>query len=170
MWRGRKRSVLADAVKGGLAGLSAGWLMNALTTVIYDRQDPVARSREEDARGGKVASEVAAQKTARLFGRKLNDQSARKWGPVVHDGLAVGAGALYGVFRGRVPRLSLGVGLLFGLAFFVLADELALTALRIAPGPLAFPWQTHARGLAGHLTYGLATETQLRLIDGAARL
>jgi len=161
--------VLADAVKGGIAGLGAGWLMNALTTVIYDRQDPVARSREEDARGGRIASEVAAQKTARLLGRRLDEQSARKWGPVVHQGVAVGAGALYGVLRGREPRLSLGVGLLFGLAFFVLADELALTALRVAPGPLAFPWQTHARGLAGHLAYGVATETQLRLIDGAAR-
>jgi uncharacterized membrane protein YagU involved in acid resistance len=144
--------------------------MNAVTSVIYDRQDPAARSREEDARGGKIASEVAAQKTAHLLGRNLDDQSARKWGSAVHQGLAIGAGAAYGVLRGRVPRLSVGVGLLFGLAFFVVADELGLVALRIAPGPRALPWQTHARGLAGHLTYGLATETQLRLLEGATRL
>jgi hypothetical protein len=170
MWRRRRSNVLADAVKGGLAGLCAGWLMNAVSSVIYDRQDPVARSREEDARGGKIASEVAVQKAARLLGRKLDDQAARRWGPVVHEGLAIGAGALYGVARGRLPSLRVGVGLLFGLTFFVVADELALTALRIASSPLAFPWQTHARGLAGHLAYGVATEAQLRVLEGAARL
>jgi hypothetical protein len=171
MWRRRRRgSVVGDAVKGGIAGMCAGWVMNAVTSVIYARQDPVARSREEDARGGKMSYEVAVQKAARLLGRDLDDQTAHRWGARLSKGISIGGGALHGVLRGRVPAVRLGVGLLFGLGFFLLADELANAALGFTPGPRAFPWQTHARGLAAHLTYGVATETQLRLLDGAARL
>jgi len=160
--------VLADACKGGLAGIGAGWLMDAVTSVMYDREDPVARSREEDARGGKHAYEIAAQKAARLFGRQLDDEQARRAGAKIHGWLGFGMGALYGVLRRRVPGLRLGDGLLFGVAFFLLVDELANTALRLTPGPRAFPWQTHARGLAGHVAYGVATETELRLLERVA--
>jgi hypothetical protein len=166
--RRRKSSVLADAVKGGLAGVCAGWVMNAVTSVIYDRQDPAARSREEDARGGRVAYDVAAQKGARLLGRELDDQQAKRWGARVHSGLGAGLGALYGVLRGRVAGTSVGAGLLYGLAFFLVIDELANAALGFTPGPRAFPWQAHARGLAGHLAYGLTTEAELRLLERAA--
>lgn len=50
----------------------------------------------------------------------------------------------------------------------LLVDEAATPALGLTPGPTAFPWQTHARGLAGHLAYGVATETALDVLDRAA--
>jgi len=164
MWRRRRSSVLADAVTGAVAGLGAGWVMNAVTSVMYDRQDPEARSREEDARGGKIAFEVAAEKAARLLGRDLDAQRARRWGGALHEGLGIGGGALYGVLRDRVPGFRVGAGLLFGLAFFLVVDELATTVLRLTPGPRAFPWQTHARGLVGHLAYGAVADTALRVM------
>lgn len=61
-----------------------------------------------------------------------------------------------------------GQGLAFGLAFFLLVDALADTALGLAKPPQAYPWQTHARGLAGHLVFGLVTDTSLDLLDPAA--
>jgi hypothetical protein len=170
MWRRRRSSVLADAVKGGIAGICANWVMGAVTSVLYERQDPIARSREEDARGGKLSYVVAAQKGARLFGRDLDDQTAGRWGSALSKSTGIGGAALYAVLRDRVPGMRWGAGLVFGLALFLVADELANPVLKLTPSPRAFPWQTHARGLAGHLAYGLATETQLRLIDGAARL
>jgi uncharacterized membrane protein YagU involved in acid resistance len=167
MGRRRQSSVLVDAVKGGLAGLFAGWVMNAVTSVLYDREDPSARSQEEDARGGKYSQEVAVLKVAHLLGRELRDDQVRRLGGWIHRGMGIGFGALYAVLRRRVSGLSLGDGLLFGLVFFLMVDELANPALGFTPGPRAFPWQSHVRGLAGHLTYAVTTETQLRLFDRA---
>jgi hypothetical protein len=42
---------------------------------------------------------------------------------------------------------------------WLVADEGAVPALGLTPGPRAFPWQTHARGLAAQLVFGLVAET-----------
>lgn len=79
--------------------------------------------------------------------------------------LGAGAGAVYGLLRGRVPGADAGAGLLFGTAFWLVIDEGVNYALRLTPGPASFPWQTHARGLAGHLVCGVTTQTTLRAAD-----
>jgi hypothetical protein len=40
-------------------------------------------------------------------------------------------------------------------------DETATPALGLTPGPRAFPWQAHARGLAGHLVFGSVANATL---------
>jgi len=47
-------------------------------------------------------------------------------------------------------------------------DEIGNVALGLTPGPRAFPWQAHARGLAGHLVLGLAAEGVMQAADLAA--
>ena len=37
--------------------------------------------------------------------------------------------------------------------------------LGLTPGPMAFPWQAHARGLAGHLAYGVTSNAVLDAVD-----
>jgi hypothetical protein len=49
----------------------------------------------------------------------------------------------------------------------MMVDELLNPVLGLTPGPLAFPWQTHARGLGGHLAFGLTTELVLEGLDRA---
>lgn len=44
-------------------------------------------------------------------------------------------------------------------------DEGAVYALGLTPGPANFPWQTHARGLAGHLVFGAVTDATLSLLE-----
>jgi uncharacterized membrane protein YagU involved in acid resistance len=72
---------------------------------------------------------------------------------------------LYGVVRDRVPGSGLRRGLAYGAAFSLLVDEGLVPLLGLAPGPRAFPWQTHARGFAGHLVFGAVAETTLELLD-----
>ena len=43
-----------------------------------------------------------------------------------------------------------------------------MPALGLTPGPNAFPWQAHAPGLVGHLTFGTVTDGTLRLLDRVA--
>jgi len=69
------------------------------------------------------------------------------------------------VVRRRLAFLGSTVGTAFGTAFWGFVDEGVVPVLGLTPGPLAFPWQTHARGLVGHLTFGTVTDGTLRVLD-----
>jgi hypothetical protein len=159
----RQRSVVGDAIDGAIAGLLATWAMGKVTTFLYEREDERAREREDEARGGESAFSVAAQKGARIVGLELSDEQRKKYGSGVHWALGIGMGALYGVLRSRVPNADLAHGLAFGTTFFLAVDEVGNTALGLTPGPSQFPWQAHARGLAGHLAYGAVADSVVRL-------
>lgn len=152
---------------GAAAGLAATWVMGRATTFLYEREDERARQREDAARGGRPAYGIAAEKAAAALGIRLSDAAREKLGAGIHWALGAGAGAAYGVLRRRVPHADAGQGLAYGAAFFAVMDEGANTALGLTPPPAAFPWQAHARGLAGHLVYGLVTDT---LLDAADRV
>ena len=161
--RPRGRALAADIVKGAVAGAAATWAMDRVTTFLYARENPGARAREERARNGRTAYGRAAEKAARAVDEELSDEGRKRLGTALHWGVGIGAGALYGVLRRRVPALSWGHGLAYGAGFWLLMDEGVNWALGLTPGPADFPWQTHARGLAGHLVLGTATDAALEL-------
>jgi hypothetical protein len=160
-----ERSVFVDIIVGAAAGLVATWVMGRVTTFAYERENPRVRRKEDEARGGKAAYEIAAAKAAALVGRKLSEKQAATLGAGLHWGLGVGAGAAYGIMRHRMPASRWGSGVAFGTAFWATIDEGANTLLRLTPPPTAFPLQTHARGLAGHIAFGLAADATLRFSD-----
>lgn len=164
----RKQSLVADAIAGMIAGAAATWLMDKATTALYQREGKAVRRREDQARGGKTAYGVAAEKVARLANKQLSDSERSRYGNVIHWTLGVSAGALYGILRPRVSAASKGHGLFFGTAFFLIMDEVVTPGLGLTPGPKAFPWQTHARGLAGHLLFGTVVDTALETIERTA--
>ncbi len=158
-------SAAVDILKGALAGAVATWAMNQTTTWLYARESEEARERETAARGGDTAYATAAESLAQMAGRDLSDEQKRRAGAGIHWATGIIAGAKYGLFRRYWPGVSAGFGLLYGTAFFLMMDELMNPVLGLTPGPAAFPWETHARGLAGHLTYGAVNEATLRLMD-----
>jgi hypothetical protein len=172
MMGGRKRNggadPLGDLVRGALAGAAATWVMGQATTYLYEHESKQARTAEDEARGNRTAYAVAAEKAAGAVGVALSDKQRQKAGLAIHWALGAGAGAVYGALRGRLPGADAGAGLVFGTAFWLAIDEGANYALRLTPGPAAFPWQTHARGLAGHLVFGVTADTALRLLDYVA--
>jgi hypothetical protein len=167
--RGRSSGgVVDDAIRGALAGAAATWVMGQVTTYLYENESRRVREAEDEARGGKTAYAVAAEKAAAMVDRDLSEEERERAGSAIHWALGAGAGAAYGVLRGRVPAADLGNGLLFGGAFWAIMDEGANSALGLTPGPGEFPWQTHARGLAGHLVFGVAADAVLRVLDRIA--
>ena len=163
---------LLDLALGALAGAAATWVMGKTTTYLYEHEDPQARQREDQARGGSTAYETAAKKAAGLAGRQLSEEEGKKLGSAIHWAVGVSAGAAYGLLRRRLAGRGVGqdlaLGALFGAAVWLLLDEAGNPALGLTPGPRAFPWQTHARGLAGHLVLGLTTEGLMQVADRAA--
>ena len=167
-YRYAERNLAADLLLGAAAGAAATWLMGQTTTYLYDKEDEQAREWEDEARGGKTAYGVAAEKAAGAVGKDLSEDQRKQLGSQIHWGLGIGAGAVYGALRNQLVDGGWGEGLAFGTGFWLLVDEMMTPALGLTPGPTAFPWQTHARGLAGHLVFGLAAETVFQVADALA--
>jgi hypothetical protein len=165
MRRRDRNTVGRDLVNGAIAGAVATWVMGKVTTYLYDREDQPARRAEDEARGGKTAYEAAAEKAARLIGKSLDPRQRYRLGSAIHWALGIGTGAVYAVLRRRFDRVGKLGGTGFGTAFWVLVDEGLVSLLGLTPSPPRFPWQTHARGLAGHLTFGTVTEATLRALE-----
>ena len=161
----RRHTVGEDLVKGAIAGAVATYVMGRITTLLYDRENRQARKQEDDARGGGTAYGAAAEKGAELVGRRLSKEEREQAGSAIHWALGMGAGAAYAVTRRRLAFLGSTVGTAFGTAFWGFVDEGLVPALGLTPGPLAFPWQAHARGFVGHLTFGTVTDGTLRVLD-----
>jgi hypothetical protein len=157
-----------DLIKGAIAGAVATWVMGKVTNTMYQREDRGARRQEDDARSGKTAYGVAAEKAGQAMGTSLNQDQNEKIGAAIHWALGVGAGAVYAVVRRRFASVGKIAGLGFGTVFWAVVDEGVVPALGLTPGARAFPWQAHARGLAGHLTFGTVTDGTLRVLDSVA--
>ena len=160
--RSTRRDVATDLAKGAIAGAVATWVMDRVTATLYRREDRWARRREDDARGGKRSHGVAAERAAGAVRHTLDDTSRERLGSSLHWAVGVGSGAVYAVLRRRLGRVA-GVG--FGTMFWAAVEEGLVPALGLTPRPGTFPWQMHARGLAGHLTFGTVTDGTLRLLD-----
>jgi hypothetical protein len=161
----RSSNVGVDMLKGAVAGVAATWLMNKATTWMYDREAEEVRKKEDEARGGGTAYGNAAGKVASALDVELTDSQRKAAGTALHWVLGTTAGAAYGVARNRWPSIARAGGLPFGVGFFLTVDEMLNPLLGFTPGPQAFPWQAHARGLGGHVVFGLATEGVLQALD-----
>jgi uncharacterized membrane protein YagU involved in acid resistance len=162
------RELVRDLIKGGIAGAVATWVMGGVTTYMYKREGDAVHQREAQATGGETSLQVAARKLAALAGVELTERQQKKLGLAIHWVLGIGTGAAYGALRPRARWATEGQGLGFGTAFWLAVDEGLVPLLGLSRGPRAYPWQSHARGLAGHLTFGVVTETTLDLLDRVA--
>ena len=159
-------SVLKEVVKGAIAGAASVWMMDRVTGYMYRNEDPQAYRKEKQAqKGGKYVAFVAADKIANAVGASMTDKQEYVAGKTIHYLLGIMPGALYGLMRHRVKGLDKGYGLLYGLGLFIVMDELVAPLAGLSSGPLAYPWQAHARGLAGHLTVGATTDAAVRVLD-----
>jgi hypothetical protein len=164
----RKTSVTRKMLKGAIAGAVATWTLDRVTTYMYEREPKPERQKEDRVRRGRSAYEIAAEKLASFLGRELSAGERRLLGTAIHWALGIGAGVAYGAFGRRIPGFRRAGGGAFGTAFWAAVDEGLVSLLGLTPPPKAFPWQTHARGLTGHLAYGIAAEQTLRILDAVA--
>jgi hypothetical protein len=159
-------NMLKEVVKGAIAGAASVWMMDRVTGYMYRNEDPKAYKQEKKAqKNGKYVAFAAADKIANAVGARMSDRQEYMAGKTVHYLLGIMPGALYGLYRHKVKGLDRGRGLLYGLGLFILMDELVAPLAGLSSGPAAYPWQAHARGLAGHLTVGATTDSAVRILD-----
>lgn len=167
---GRKNGELVtDLVKGAVAGAVGTWAMNQVTNYMYEHESAEAFLQDKAGQtGSEYATTVAARKAAGVAGKELSHAEAQKAGLGIHWAIGIGFGMAHAALRDRMPGIGAGHGLVHGAILFLLVDETAKPLLGISGGPTDFPWQAHARGLAGHLVLGGVTDATLDLLDRAA--
>lgn len=159
--------MIIDAIRGGLAGAAATWLMDLVTTGLLEAQPAEVTKQEEAARAnGKSSVANLVDRVEAATGLVLPKARRPAIEYAIHFALGVIPGALYGVVRRYVPIARFGRGLAYGLALFAANDEYANTKLGLAGPPGAYPYETHVRGLAGHAVLGVATESGIQLLGG----
>ncbi|MDT7950118.1 MAG: DUF1440 domain-containing protein [Acetobacteraceae bacterium] len=148
-----------DVLAGAIAGGAAVWLINKMDWSLTHsgRAGPASPSNPEPAH-------AAAAKAAGAAGVQVTDQQRKAMGHTVHYGIGVGIGALYGLLRGMAPSVTTGRGALYGVATFILGDEVGAPALGLSKGPFDYPARDHAKSALAHVVFGLLTDLGTRLL------
>lgn len=161
--------VLTDAALGALAGVAATAAMGPLTSYLSKRQpEPAARREKEvNQKLGAPPTVKVAEKAAAAVGTPVPAHRRSLAGNVVHYGFGTFWGAALGALSARWKPLPPGAGVALGILLWMSMDEAALPALGLSAKPHEYPRETHARGLAAHVLYGVVLDRSLALLRGA---
>jgi hypothetical protein len=134
--RRRRASPLMGAVAGGVAGLAGAWMMVRFNHLI----DP---------------------------GTGESDKPVDPYGaPILHYAFGAAVGALYGAGAEADGSTTRGAGIPYGVAVWLIADEIGMHAAGFASKPADYPLSRHAATLATHIVFGVSVEAVRRLLRG----
>jgi hypothetical protein len=169
--RARRPGRVADAAIGAVSGLAASWLMSAALKPIGRAGSEETRRREREAQAGMPPATIrAAEAATAAVGQRLPEERKGLGGWIVHCAYGVAWGAAFAVTaRALAPRAPVASGLAFGAVLWLLSDEVLVPLLGLSRPPTRYPVSTHAKGLAAHLVYGVATDAGWRLGRAALR-
>jgi uncharacterized membrane protein YagU involved in acid resistance len=133
------------------------------------RGQPVAGQGGQLAREGPDARRpptmhAAAALAFGLFRHTPTERTTQHVGQILHYTFGTTTGALYGALADAIPALTTAGGVPFGLAVWLLADELAVPALGLSQPPTRQDLTTHTYALVAHGVYGLTAEYTRRLV------
>ena len=94
----------------------------------------------------------------------LSEEDALRAALYLHYGYGILSGAAYGVAVTKRPAARAGFGMAFGLALWLLGDELAISLAGLS-NPLARRPSSHVSALAAHLLFGVVTEGGRRVVS-----
>ena len=180
----RNQSQDGDILRGVVAGLASGlvasWTMNqfqaAWMKLASDSEkshgaqsmQPSQGSTGNDHEDGKeqddATVETAKVISINVLGRELKESEKENAGAAVHYAFGTLTGGLYGALAEVSPQVTVGAGVPFGAAFWLLADEVTVPLLGLSKGPTEYPASTHAYALASHLVYGVTAELSRRAL------
>jgi putative membrane protein len=160
-----------DFLKGAVAGIAGGLLASFLLEQFQAAWSAAAEAIHPSKTQERPKADPATVKAANAVSQKISGQeipAAYKpgAGEAVHYGMGAGSAAFYGALAEVAPVITIGEGLAFGTAVFVLADEVAVPKAGLSKPAREIPLTTHVYALASHLVYGWITETVRRAVRG----
>jgi putative membrane protein len=99
-----------------------------------------------------------------ILGHQLAENEKEIAGDLVHYATGAASGAVYGAAAELAPELTVGAGIPFGTAVWLIVDEGAVPLLGLSKRPTEYPLSTHIYALASHFVYGLTTDIVRRAV------
>lgn len=117
------------------------------------RRDGAFRHYQEDA-----TERLAECLTWELTGLHLTARQKQTLGGLVHYLFGAGSAAAYGLLAEVVPAARFGLGVPFGTAVWLGADEGTVPMIGLSTPSWQIPISVHLTSLGSHWVYGLTTE------------
>ena len=162
-------------VRGLLAGAVGTAAMDTLLYIRYrtggGKERPEEWEFSEDLAGWEEApapAQVGKRLWEGLFQVELPPTRAQLVNNVVHWVYGTLWGALYGIVAESPPKQRVSYGLPFGASVWA-GDYVILPAAKLYKPIWEYDAKTLSKDLTGHLVYGLATATAMRLLSASAR-
>ena len=180
--QGDNHNLVKGTIAGLVGGLVASWTMNQFQAAwskaaegfekphgAQSMQPSDAPTAAQSTYQSKEDQDDATVKAAKaisenIFGHELTESEKKPAGAAVHYAFGAATGGLYGAAAEIAPEVTTGLGLPFGVAFWMVADEGAVPLLGLSKGPTEYPISTHAYAFASHLVYGLTAEVTRRAV------
>ncbi|MCY7345405.1 MAG: DUF1440 domain-containing protein, partial [Pyrinomonadaceae bacterium] len=130
-----KKADAGDVVKGAIAGLIGGLVASF---VMSEFQMLLSRLSEEEKKPTKKKEDEPANvKTAEaisenVFDHKLKKSEKEPAGEAVHYAMGAASGLIYGIAAEVAPVTTAGLGLPFGAAVWLVADDIVVPALGLS--------------------------------------
>lgn len=164
-----------DFSKGIIAGIAGGLLASLLMEQFQALWNTAAEKIAGSGDAGEsprreatpATVKVAQSVSKKVFGRKIPKAKREVAGEAVHYTMGIASGAIYGALTEISPVTTIGDGLAFGTAVWVLADEVSVPKLGLSDEPKKIPLATHFYALVSHLVYGWVTEIVRRAVRKA---
>jgi hypothetical protein len=161
---------LATALIGAAAGAVGTAALDSVDWFLWNREDPASKRRTEAVRpGGEPPADVLVGRIEDALGADVDKGTHQKRGAAMHFAIGIAPAVGYALAREQLPVRGIARGALFGFGLWLLQDEVLNSLTGLGAKPQNYPWQAHARGLAAHLAYGVATEAALELADRVQR-
>jgi uncharacterized membrane protein YagU involved in acid resistance len=156
-------SVWKGLAAGAAAGVIGSWAMNRFQSLL-SRASSSGQDQQQQSSDEPATVKAAVEVSRRVLHQELADSEKETAGEIAHYAMGVVSGAVYGAAAAAVPAASAGLGLAFGTALWLIADETMVPALGLSKGPMDYPVSSHASAWASHLVYGVSTDLVRRLL------
>ena len=171
---------VAAGVVGGAAGATTMVIFNHLLAATGFAADDTGRhgQRRRDAKpndtDGTISDEPASIKASAgaiegLTGSRLPESERQAMGALAHHVFGAVAGGLYGGIAARVPGVTFGAGMPYGVFVWAAAVEAGLPLSGLSRRPDTYPLERHVASLATHLVFGLTLDAVRRGLTSAWR-
>ncbi len=150
---------------GFVGGIVASYMMGQFQVLwAHYAAEKKSKGRARKSRREPTTVKAASAISEGVFDHKLTTAQKKLAGPAVHYAMGATSGAVYGAAAELAPDVTVGAGLPFGAAVWLVADDITLPAVGLAKWPQEYPLSTHLYALASHLVYGLTTEAVRRAV------
>lgn len=156
--------VIKGAVAGLIGGLVASFVMSEFQSLVTKLSEAGEKEKSKKKKEEPATVKAAKEISEGVFDHKLTKREKEPAGEAMHYAMGATSDLIYGLASEIAPITTVGAGLPFGAAVWLIADDVVVPALGLSKSPTEYSFSTHSYALSSHLVYGLTTDLVRRAV------